>query len=328
MEQNEGHDELVPMVLDVDSQGDADSALGISLASSTSSISSTVGETVEENGRTYHKYKAGKYYLPNDEIEQERLDLQNYLFSLTFDGKLALAPLKNPQQVLDIGTGTGIWAIEYAVQNPSAVVIGSDLSPIQPSFVPANCKFEVDDAEDAWTYTQSFDYIHGRALCTCFNSPLTVFRNAYAALKPGGYFEMQEFSLKPTSIDGSIHGTALEAWMTKLVEGAAILGKDWLCTQHYTEWFKEAGFVDVVERQFAWPSNTWPKGRKQKEIGYTTMTNSLKGLSAVSMAVFTRAYGWSAEEVEVYLGPVKRDIQDKSIHAYYPIYVVYGRKPI
>jgi len=329
MDQNEVHDEPVAMVLDVDSQGDADSALGFSLASSTSSIGSSVKDTVEENGRTYHKYKAGKYYLPNDESEQERLDLQNYLFSLTFDGKLALAPIKNPQKVLDIGTGTGIWAIEYAVQNPSAVVIGSDLSPIQPSYVPPNCKFEVDDAEDTWTYTQPFDYIHGRALFTCFKHPSTVFRNAYAALNPGGYFEMQEIFFMPSSIDDSINGTALQAWMIKVVEGAAILGgKDWLCTQHYTEWFKEAGFVDVVERQFAWPSNTWPKGKKQKEMGYTTMANSLQGLSAVTMAVLTRAFGWSAEEVEKYLGPVRRDIQDKSIHAYYPIYVVYGRKPL
>lgn len=177
------------------------------------------------------------------------------MFSLTFDGKLALAPIKNPQYVLDIGTGTGIWAIEYAVQNPSAVVIGSDLSPIQPEYIPANCKFEVDDAEDPWTYSQPFDYVHGRALFTCFKDPLTVFRNAYAAIKPGGYFEMQEIYFKPTSVDDSIKGTALEIWMNKLVEGAAVLGKDWHCTKNYTQWFQEAGFVDVVERQFAWPSS-------------------------------------------------------------------------
>lgn len=28
-------------------------------------------------------------------------------------GKLGLAPVENPQSVLDIGTGTGIWAIEF-----------------------------------------------------------------------------------------------------------------------------------------------------------------------------------------------------------------------
>jgi ubiquinone/menaquinone biosynthesis C-methylase UbiE len=166
-----------------------------------------------------------------------------------------LAPVNNPQYVLDIGTGTGIWAIEYAVANPSAIVIGSDLSAIQPDYVPPNCRFEVDDAEDTWAYSQKFDYVHGRALFTCFKDPLAVFRNAYAAVKPGGYFEMQEIYFKPSSIDNTIEGTALQVWMNKLIEGAAILGKDWLCTKNYTQWFKEVGFVDVVERQFAWPSS-------------------------------------------------------------------------
>jgi tRNA1(Val) A37 N6-methylase TrmN6 len=47
--------------------------------------------------------------LPNDEIEQDRLDLQHHLFRLTIDGALYLAPIpKDVQNVLDIGTGTGI----------------------------------------------------------------------------------------------------------------------------------------------------------------------------------------------------------------------------
>jgi hypothetical protein len=40
-------------------------------------------------------------------------DLQHHLFLLTLSGKLHLAPIRNPQNVLDIGTGTGIWAMEF-----------------------------------------------------------------------------------------------------------------------------------------------------------------------------------------------------------------------
>ncbi len=29
------------------------------------------------------------------------------------DGKLHLAPLNHPQRVLDLATGTGIWAIDF-----------------------------------------------------------------------------------------------------------------------------------------------------------------------------------------------------------------------
>lgn len=30
---------------------------------------------------------------------------------LALDNRLLLSPLKNPQKVLDVGTGTGIWAM-------------------------------------------------------------------------------------------------------------------------------------------------------------------------------------------------------------------------
>jgi hypothetical protein len=44
-------------------------------------------------------------------------------------------------------------------------VIGTDLSPIQPLFVPPNVKFELDDAQLEWTYPENdFDFIHIRCL--------------------------------------------------------------------------------------------------------------------------------------------------------------------
>jgi hypothetical protein len=47
------------------------------------------------------------------------LDLQHHLFTLTFDGKLHIAPIEEIkggiQNVLDIGTGTGIWAMDFGI---------------------------------------------------------------------------------------------------------------------------------------------------------------------------------------------------------------------
>jgi methylase of polypeptide subunit release factors len=65
-------------------------------------------------------------------MNQTVLDLQHHLCKLTLHGKSHLAPLKNPKNVLDFGTGTGIWAIEFAEEYPEARVLGTDLSPIQP----------------------------------------------------------------------------------------------------------------------------------------------------------------------------------------------------
>lgn len=71
---------------------------------------------------------------------------------LLASNELFRAPIdKNPQSVLDVGTGTGIWAINFAEQFPSATVIGTDLSPIQRAWVLLNCRFKLDDATLDWT---------------------------------------------------------------------------------------------------------------------------------------------------------------------------------
>lgn len=65
-----------------------------------------------ENKRRYHKYEEGRYMLPNDDIEQDREDMKHAMIVHVCDGALHNAPLRNPQRILDIGTGTGIWAME------------------------------------------------------------------------------------------------------------------------------------------------------------------------------------------------------------------------
>ena len=64
-------------------------------------------------------------------MELERLDLQHELYLALLDGRLYLAPIDDPQKILDIGTGTGVWATDMAERFPKAEVIGTDLSPVQ-----------------------------------------------------------------------------------------------------------------------------------------------------------------------------------------------------
>jgi hypothetical protein len=50
-------------------------------------------------------------------------------------------------------------------------------------------------------------------------------------------------------------------------------------------------------------------------------------LHAFSVAVLTRGLGMTAQEVEVLLIGVRKDICNRNIHCYAPIRVIYGRKP-
>ena len=56
-----------------------------------------------------------------------RLDLHHEILLQLMDGELHFAPLRVPHRILDIGTGTGIWAIDMADKYPSAEVLGVDL---------------------------------------------------------------------------------------------------------------------------------------------------------------------------------------------------------
>lgn len=132
-------------------------------ASTTQSLPTSLLNYPVEYGRQYHAYKDGTYTRPNDEAELSRLDLMHALLSLIIEGRLHLAPISHtPHRVLDIGAGSGIWAIEFGDLYPSAQVIGVDLSANLPNYVPLNVQFEVEDVEEAWTFSQPFDYIHSR----------------------------------------------------------------------------------------------------------------------------------------------------------------------
>jgi hypothetical protein len=53
--------------------------------------------------------------------------------------------------------------------------------------------------------------------------------------------------------------------------------------------------------------------------GIWTEQNFCNGLYGLSVALFTRGLGWTAEETEVFLVNVRKDLKDRRIHAYWPM---------
>lgn len=90
---------------------DDDSTYGPSEVSTSTSLRSSVMEFQYENGRRYHAFKSGAYTMPNDEAEQDRLDLLHHIWRLVMGGALYRSPVREPQNILDLGTGTGIWPV-------------------------------------------------------------------------------------------------------------------------------------------------------------------------------------------------------------------------
>ncbi|KAI6836972.1 S-adenosyl-L-methionine-dependent methyltransferase [Hortaea werneckii] len=315
--------------LEAEDPGDSDSAIGSDVESGSTSLSESIYNYRREHGRTYHAYKDGKYIFPNDEREADRLDLQHHIFRLTFGNRLFFAPLQNPKHCLDVGTGTGIWAEEFAEDFPFCQVIGIDLSPGQPTLVPPNLKFMIDDAEDLWLYAEPFDFIHARLMAGCFADWPSFFRQAYQNLEPGGWLEVQDYGLPVKSSDGTHIGTDLHRWGQLLCEASMKLGRPLGsdCSDYYVQWMQDAGFVDIQVRMFMWPSCGWPKDPYMKEIGRWNQVNILDGLEGFCLALLTRGLGWKKEEVDVLVAKVSNDLRNRKIHAYFPMPVVFGRRP-
>lgn len=129
---------------------------------STSATSSIYAHTYE-HGRRYQSYKNSRYPIPNDDAELSREDMKHAMLLELLDGQISFAPLgKSPQNILDIGTGTGIWVIDAGDRWPMARVRGMDISPVQPVWVPPNVDFLVDDCEQEWLMRGELDYAHFR----------------------------------------------------------------------------------------------------------------------------------------------------------------------
>ncbi|KFY08459.1 hypothetical protein V492_06211, partial [Pseudogymnoascus sp. VKM F-4246] len=300
---------------------------------STRSVTTSVFNFHKENGRTYHGYRAGSYHFPNDATEIDRLDYQHLLVNHCLQSKLFYAPIPAPPYpltVLDIGTGTGSWAIEMGDLYPEGLIEATDLSPIQPSAVPENVQFIIDDAEQAdWAVPENhYDFVHTRILEGCFADMGAVIATAFKHIKPGGYIESQELNPWPHCDDGTMPPDwPFARYVAKLQEASLEVGRELDIAPKLRGWFEDAGFVDVQQRVFKAPLGRWPKDPAMKDLGHWWAENMSVGLAGFSLAYFSRVLGWSTEEIELYLVDVRKSLADKDVHAYHRIYVVWGRKP-
>lgn len=227
---------------------DHNDSASLGTASSTGSLASTVLDYSYENGRRYHAFRSGNYVLPNDEAEQDRLDLTHHLFAMLLGGELHRAPVKEPKRVLDLGTGTSIWPITFADEHPTTEIIATDLSPIQPKWAPPNLTFQVDDIETEWTFDKPFDFIHIRILGGSISDWPRLLKTAYANLTPGGYIEVVEWETWSFTDDDSLpQNSRFDHWQKELNKAAATFGREMRIAPKIKAWVEEAGFEGVEQ---------------------------------------------------------------------------------
>ncbi|GJC81662.1 TAM domain methyltransferase [Colletotrichum tofieldiae] len=118
--------------------------------------------------------------------------------------------------------------------------------------------------------------------------------------EPGGYFEAQDMALPLGCDDGTLTvDSDLWKWVLLVMEGMEKFGRPVSAAQQWKQLMEAAGFVDVVETIYKWPTNRWPRDKHYKEIGMWSLENMDQALEPATLAPLTRALGWSYEEVIV-----------------------------
>ncbi|PVF99487.1 S-adenosyl-L-methionine-dependent methyltransferase [Serendipita vermifera] len=159
----------------------------------------------EIGGRTYNS-RSDLYLLPSDPEEWNRLRRQHEVLKIGMGGRYPDSDLVHTilastdgstKSILDIGCGTGIWAVEMATEFPHSTVLGVDLAPcpLDSTTTPDNFHFELDNIDLGLVhFFNRFDYVQIRGISMGLSDSRRIVDEALQCLHPGGLLLIGEFS--------------------------------------------------------------------------------------------------------------------------------------
>lgn len=263
--------------------------------------------------------------MPNDDQEQTRLAITNQAFLLILDGQLTMARIpQDVKRILDIGTGTGDWAVAISERFPDAEIIATDISVAQSTDVPPNVFFEVDDAQEEWTYTEPFDFIHIRSLTGAFRDWPAIYASVCKHLRPGGYFEIADFGIM--SLQHSIPDSYISIFNGACQSAAEKAGTP-LGLNHLRKTVIEGAGLSVVKSVIIdVPLGTWSSDPRKRLAGKMALISALEGLEATSLRLLTKEMAWKEADVKDLCEKVKEEVMRPGVHASAPCQFVVARK--
>ena len=309
-------------------------------------------------GRSGIDVATSPYPFPNAPEESKRLDLQDFILR-RFLRSPVVAPigpqptpqaggtgtgswtnfvvgqiqqthsayrLVSPQRILDVGCGTGQWAIEMARQFPQTTVIGVDIVPLVPASAdatvrPPNYHFQQGNILQGLPFGDStFDYVHMRFLGCGIPGPRWQFvMNELTRLTaPGGWVESIE-STVPSNGGPSL--TRVQAALSRVLVAR---GVDLDCSRVADAYMRQATTpLSAVQSRML----EIPIGSQGQAIGQHMAWNLL--MSITNMGYFYQQAGiFLSEEWDELLKEVDQELYGTTYHPVLPLYVAIGQRPL
>ncbi|KXT02573.1 hypothetical protein AC578_10697 [Pseudocercospora eumusae] len=121
-----------------------------------------------------------------------------------------------------------------------SILNGTDLSPLQPNWLPPNCSFKVDDFEQDWTWGDSRpEMIHDRFLMGLITSHAELCGKVYS--KPGGWFELVDMECVPEDAPSML-------WCKPLEEAFKNTGRHIPKSDRFPKLLEDAGFENCYSQ--------------------------------------------------------------------------------
>ncbi|CAH0029510.1 unnamed protein product [Clonostachys rhizophaga] len=288
------------------------------------------------HGRYYGDWKPWKYIFPIDAEELNRADMLHKFFSLANDEEITTVKLRSDRQmrVMDLGTGTSIWATLFLRKFTQAHVLGVDINRIQPPTIPIRLStIQFDLEEPCWDKLwQDCDLIHIRQLLGCIETDLwpTIYKNIFNHLVPGsGYIEQTEIDWDPQwDESGDIPSpSSLKEWADRFLAGLDRSKRSGrVDPAHRRRMLEDAGFTEIEVKTTRLYASPWSRDERANDIARWFNMSFINGIEGMSLTPMIDYGDMRIEEVRNLCHRVDREMAHLQYHGYMTLYTWKARR--
>ncbi|KAJ7902106.1 S-adenosyl-L-methionine-dependent methyltransferase [Mycena olivaceomarginata] len=159
------------------------------------------------------------YPLGVSETEWDRLDAQSNGIDNYLGNKVCQEDIGQPRSILEIGAGSGAWAIRAAKQYPEADVVAVDMNPLPARPLPSNLRYQKVNVLEPFPFpTGSFDVVHIRLVLCHLPDGLEVLSRIIDLVAPGGWVLVDEIDWS-ANFEGLDKAPGIKGGLSALVHG-------------------------------------------------------------------------------------------------------------